>query len=95
MIKEKYLKKIKQDLEKFNEGKNLQIFIFGSSLIKKNFADLDIGIMGNIKNKELNELKEKFTDSDLPYFIDIINFNQVDEKFKKNVFNNKILWITR
>jgi hypothetical protein len=63
-------------------------------LIKEHFGDLDLGVIGKVENKELIKLKEEFTNSTLPYFVDIINFNKVSNEFKKNIFNNKILWIT-
>ena len=93
MIKEKYLKKIKEKVIRFNQGKNLKFFIFGSSLNKKHFGDLDLGVVGDVDNEDLYKLKEDFENSTLPYFIDIVNFNKVEKKFKENVFNNKILWI--
>ncbi|MCK5061366.1 nucleotidyltransferase domain-containing protein [Candidatus Parcubacteria bacterium] len=93
MIKEKYLKKIKKKVIQFNQGKDLKFFIFGSSLSKKHFGDLDLGVVGNVNDKELYKLKEDFVDSTLPYFVDVVNFNKVEKEFKKNVFDNKILWI--
>ncbi|MFH1838255.1 MAG: nucleotidyltransferase domain-containing protein [Candidatus Kuenenbacteria bacterium] len=95
MIKDKYLQIVKNKINKFNQNKNLKFFVFGSSLIKEHFGDLDLGVMGDIENKELNELKEEFTNSTFPYFVDIINFDKVSDEFKENIFNNKILWITR
>lgn len=50
--------------------------------------------MGNIQDRDLINLKEEFTNSTLPYFVDIINFDNVSEKFKDNVFKQKILWLT-
>lgn len=93
MIKEKYLKKIKEKVIQFNQGKDLKFFIFGSSLRKKHFGDVDLGVVGDINNKELYKLKEDFENSTLPYFIDIINFKKQEKEFKNNVFDNKILWI--
>ena len=92
MIKDKYLIRIKKIISKYKH-KNTKFFIFGSSLKKKHFGDLDLGISGNIKNSEIIKLKEEFNDSTLPYFVDVINFNKVSDKFKNNVFNNEILWI--
>lgn len=94
MIKDKYLKEIAEKVKNFAKNKNLKFFIFGSSITKEHFGDLDLGVMGNIQEKELINLKEEFTNSTLPYFVDIINFNKVSKKFKDNVFKQKILWIT-
>ncbi|MFH1541379.1 MAG: nucleotidyltransferase domain-containing protein [Elusimicrobiota bacterium] len=95
MIKDKYLQMVKNKIKKFNQNKNLKFFIFGSSLVKEHFGDFDLGVIGDVDNKDLVELEEEFTNSTLPYSVDIINFNKVSDEFKKNIFNNKILWITR
>jgi len=94
MIKDKYLQLVKNKINKFNQNKDLKFFIFGSSLIKEHFGDLDLGVIGEIKNQELIKLKEKFINSTLPYFVDIVNFNKVSNEFKKNIFNSNILWMT-
>jgi predicted nucleotidyltransferase len=94
MIKAKYLKEITKKIEEFIKDKNVKFFIFGSSLTKKHFGDVDLGVIGDVKEKDLIKLKEEFVNSTLPYFVDIINFNKVSEKFKENIFKQKILWIT-
>ena len=95
MIKDKYLQKVREKISQFNQEEKLKFFIFGSSLIKDHFGDVDIGIMGNVQDEDVYKLKEEFIESTFPYFVNIINFNKVSEKFKNNVFNNKILWLTR
>ena len=42
---------------------------------------------------EIINLKEYFAESNFPFIVDIINFNKVEESFKKNVLDNKIIWI--
>lgn len=95
MIKPVYLDKLKKIISKQGADKSWQAFLFGSSLTKERFGDLDLGVMGEVSNKELSELKELFQNSTLPYFVDVINFNEVEDKFKDNVFNNQIVWIKR
>lgn len=94
MIKDRYLQLIKDKVKEFSRDKNLKFFIFGSSLNKEHFGDVDLGVLGDIEQSELFQLKEEFQESTLPYSVDIINFNKVSEKFKNNIFDNKILWIT-
>lgn len=72
MIKDKYLNIVKDKINSFNQKKNLKFFIFGSSLIKKHFGDLDLGVIGDVQDRNLIKLKEKFEDSTFPYFVDII-----------------------
>ncbi|MFH0755261.1 MAG: nucleotidyltransferase domain-containing protein [bacterium] len=95
MIKDKYLQIIKSKVNKFNKDNDIKFFVFGSSLIKEHFGDIDLGVMGDIRDRDLSSLKEGFVNSTFPYFVDIINFNKVSDEFKNNIFNNKnkILWI--
>ena len=93
MIKEKYLKKIKKEIEDFENKKDLEFFIFGSSIKKERFGDVDIGVTGGSGDKRIDILKEKFEESTLPFFVDIVDFDDVSENFKSNVLNNGVLWI--
>lgn len=92
MINNKYLEQIKIIFNDFlSSGK--KCFLFGSSLEKDHFGDVDIAVVGGISIKEIDELKTKFKNSSLPYKIDIVNLDEADEDFKENILNNKILWI--
>ena len=93
MIKEKYLKKIRTIIEEF-VGPNAEVLIFGSSLESDHFNDIDIGVVDpKMELSVLGQIKEAFEESDIPYKIDVVDFNKVDEDFKKVVFNNKIKWL--
>ncbi|MEK7673505.1 MAG: nucleotidyltransferase domain-containing protein [Patescibacteria group bacterium] len=92
----KYYSSLKNDLlDFFRDNNETQVFIFGSSAKGDQFGDIDVGIMGDITNKKARELKEFFEESNFPFFVDVVNFNEVDEAFKKNVLNNQIIWIKR
>ena len=91
----KYYDLLKTSLLEFFSNNRVQIFIFGSSTKSDCFGDIDIGIMGEIDDKKIRELRDFFEESNFPFFVDVVNFNKVDEPFKKNVLNNKILWIKR
>lgn len=95
MISQKYLNIIKKiALNELGEG-GYKCFIFGSSLRRKKYGDIDMGIMGRISKKKISSLEEKFELSNLPFAVDVVDFNQVSEEFKANVFNEKIIWIKR
>lgn len=93
MIAKKYLKRI-QSIAIETLGESSKVFIFGSSLDKDTFADIDIGVMDLADEKHLRRAEEAFEESTLPYKIDLVDFDKVDEKFKKEVFNTKIKWLT-
>ena len=64
-----------------------KVYAFGSRYKNNNrkFSDFDIAIdMGEKLSFEfLNILKDAFEESDLPYRVDIIDYNNISDKFKK------------
>ena len=48
MVKEKYLKKVRQIIDHDGANGKYRAFLFGSSLVKERFGDLDIGVIGKI-----------------------------------------------
>lgn len=93
MIKQKYLTQLKDMLNQQLDGAGVKIFIYGSSVERDEFRDIDIGIEGAFDERQISLLKERLQESSLPYFVDVINFNKVSPDFKKAVFKSKILWI--
>lgn len=93
---EKYYNQLKKNLlDFFSDKDNVKIFLFGSSIRENKFGDIDVGLMGGVEDKDVRKLKESFEESVFPFFVDIINFNKVEEPFKQNVLNNQITWIKR
>jgi len=93
MIQDKHLQQITTIVKPYIKGKKVQVFLFGSSVRKERFGDFDIGLLGEIDEKIVRELKQAFVDSTLPYKVDVIDFNQTTPTFKNNVFNQPIIWI--
>lgn len=93
MLNKKYQNQIKNTILKHFAG-NVKIFIFGSSVESKKFSDVDVGIIGKgVDKSKLSLIREELENSLIPYEIDLIDFNEVDEKFKEKVFKGKIVWI--
>lgn len=92
---QRYFQWLEQALQVF--GKNhpySKIFIFGSSIQRDRFADIDVGIMGkNVQDTSITELKEQFEESSFPFLVDIVNFNTVREPFRSHVLKQPVLWI--
>ena len=74
-----------------------KVYAFGSRYKNNNrkFSDFDIAIdMGEKLSFEfLNILKDAFEESDLPYRVDIIDYNNISDKFKKIIdCGNEIIY---
>lgn len=63
-----------------------EIRIFGSRLNKspKKYADLDIAIFGKekIPRKTLFDLQDEFEESDLPFRVDLLDWNRISKEFQ-------------
>lgn len=51
MLKTKYKDYLQKTAREVFSNKKIKIFIFGSSLDKENFRDVDLGIMGDFEEK--------------------------------------------
>ena len=74
--------------------KKYDFFAYGSR-VKGNFrelSDLDIMIMGNnpININDIEELKEKFDNSQLPYIVNFVDFSSLTESFYNMIKNDLI-----
>ena len=62
-------------------------FIFGSRASGKNrkFSDIDLGINGPkpLTPKEYVRIQGALEESDLPYHVDLVDFNKVSDTFKR------------
>ncbi len=83
---------ILQELGNFN----CKIFLFGSRATKVNhrFSDMDIGIIPGegFDHRVLYDLKDKLSDSIVPFKVDIVNFSQAAHDFKKEALKHIIWW---
>lgn len=90
-----YFDRLKNTLKAFGETHpQSQIFLFGSSIQRDRFGDIDIGIMGkNVEDSSIADLQEQFEQSSFPFLVDIVNFNTVREPFRSHVLKQPVLWI--
>ncbi len=65
------------------------VCVFGSrkSGTKKEFADLDLLVTAKrpLSIKQLAKLKDAFTESDLPFRVDIVDTHAVSQEFLKSI----------
>ena len=74
---------------------NGEFYIFGSRAkgTNKEYSDIDIAVKCNDKKISadvLGNLLITFTDSTLPYEVDIVDLNAIDEKFKTLIKNDLV-----
>lgn len=77
---------VKKILFQFLDSQKDKAFVFGSWAIgnARTLSDIDIGIQSrrSIPDDTFSDLEEAFEESDLPYVVEVVNFNTVSDKFK-------------
>lgn len=76
---------------------NYSFYIFGSRITDKakKFSDLDLFYKDNIPLKDILAIEDKFEDSNLPYTVDLINYNSSEPEFQKIMDKNFIVFPTK
>lgn len=86
-LEPKYLEMVRKILSEYIP--NAEVRVFGSRITEKarQFSDLDIVVVG-AKRMDLRvfaALKEAFVESDLPFRVDILDWQGISESFRKNI----------
>lgn len=78
--------------------KGTKILVFGSRLrgTARKYSDLDLALEGKEKIPDdcLIHIAEFFSESDLPYHIDVVDLKRADESFVKHILQTVFLWHT-
>ncbi len=85
-IKEKYLKKLISIFE--NYCPKAEIWAYGSRIGQNvhEGSDLDLAVKTfNDNTKNISELKRILEESDIPFLIDIFEFDKLPESFQKEI----------
>jgi predicted nucleotidyltransferase len=73
-------------------AKDCKVLVFGSRLKRthKPFSDLDLAFIckEDLTLKKILKLEYKFSESNLPYRVDVVNYNRASKEFKKIIDNN-------
>lgn len=69
------------------------VFIFESSLVRSNFSDIDLAIVGDVPQETLADIREALEESTNPYIFDLVHFDHTSEQFQQSVLSTPILWI--
>lgn len=86
---EKHLKILQRVLSKYP----YRFFVFGPRIkgTEKRFSDLDLCYKEKIPSLTLSKLEEDFEESDLPFKVDIINWNYCSNNFKELIAKDMVL----
>lgn len=68
-------------------------YAFGSRVkgTARQFSDLDLCYMEDIPFRDLRKITQEFEDSNLPFKIDIVNYNRCSNEFKNKLKEEMIL----
>lgn len=89
-------REIKKIIFKYLPPREYQIFLFGSRAAGKNrpFSDYDIGVLGprDLPIQNISLIEEELEESNIPYKVDVVDFNKVRPEFKKVALRHAKLW---
>lgn len=73
-----------------------QVWIFGSRALgrAKKHSDLDLALIGRdkISSHLLSSLKEEFSKSDLPFRVDLVDWNRISPLFREVIQREHVLF---
>lgn len=95
MTDNKYVHAVKNVVTQFDPSGSNRYFLFGSSVRKERFGDIDLAVTGNkASGKNLSDLRDLFYDAPIPYKVDVVDFDAADKDFRDYVLENEpIVWL--
>lgn len=89
-LSQAYLACVKNILQKFVV--NAEVRVFGSRLARsvKPYSDLDLVVIDTHKLElvKLYQLRDAFEESELPFRVDVLDWNRISEQFKQIIQQN-------
>ncbi|MFH1777958.1 MAG: nucleotidyltransferase domain-containing protein [Candidatus Omnitrophota bacterium] len=90
------MQKLKKLVLTVLKNEEVKIILFGSRGRGDGHitSDVDIGLIpyGNVDKKKIILLKEKIEDLNIPYNVEIVNFLETSESFKKEAIKGALVW---
>lgn len=94
-----FYKKCEKRVKKIILGKlpgDVKVFLFGSRVFGRCSynSDIDVAIQPgrDFDDRILYRIKEELEESPVPFQVDIINLNEVDEDFKRHALKRVVRW---
>lgn len=92
---DKYIVKAREIILHYIDREDISVFLFGSRTKSPRISsDLDIGFLGStrVSRKTLSRIRFDLEESDIPYHVDLVDFNTVSESFKKTALEDIKVW---
>lgn len=72
---------------------SVESYIFGSRAkgTARQYSDLDIVLKGDVDRETLSKIRDAFEESNLPYKVDVILWNDIDDNFKRHIQFDMVL----
>lgn len=84
-LEEEYLRLVREIL--FRHAPACEVRLFGSRArgTARRFSDIDLAVVGEavLPDKTVSGLKEAFSESDLPYRVDVLDWRAISPEFRK------------
>lgn len=95
-VENEYISKLRKVTTTLFKDDKVKIILFGSRARGDNYSssDVDIGIipLGSIDKGKTVLLKEKVENMNIPYKVEVVNFSEVSEEFKKDAMKGAVVW---
>ena len=95
-INDPYLERLKEKVLGIMKEEKVRIFVFGSRARgdQHKTSDVDIGFLpqGKWNRKKFTLLKEEIENLNIPYEVDLVDFSETSERFKKEALKDVIQW---
>ncbi len=91
----KYREQITDILENRFKNQKVKVYLYGSRAKGEAYdaSDIDLAVQSpDTISTELRKVKEAFFESTIPYRIDAVNLDEVDEKFKESILKEVVLF---
>ncbi len=96
-VVERYQPLIIQIFEKYLKGEEVEVYIYGSRArgTEDEVSDIDIAVKSrDLSAFQFSQLKELFSESNIPYKIDLIDWSKASRELKDNIRKEGVLiWV--
>ena len=95
-VKNPYLEEARHIAREVLRNYDADVYLFGSwaTGTQRRTSDIDIAIEPHrpLPPGTLSILRERFEESTIPYFVDVVDLSEADEKFRTRVHREGIRW---